>query len=130
MRTRQLRQTVSIKAPVRAVYGALVNSRQHSRITGARARIGAKVGSAFSVWDGGVSGFTLALEPNRRIVLAWRSADWPAGHHSIVTFAFRKAGAATRLVLQQYGIPAGAYRDIAQGWKTYYWQPMKNVLEG
>jgi len=130
VRTRQLRQTVSIQAPVQAVYGALVNSRQHSRITGSRARIGTKVGSAFSVWDGGVSGFTLALEPNRRIVLAWRSSDWPAGHYSIVSFAFRKAGATTRLVLEQYGIPAGAYRDIAEGWKTYYWQPMKDALEG
>jgi len=129
MQTKQLRQVVTFRAPVSAVYGALMDSRRHSRITESRAVIGRRAGSAFSVWGGGVTGVTVALSPNKRIVQAWRGSGWPDGHYSIAVFTFRKAGKGTQLVFEQYGIPSGELRDIADGWRNYYWQPMKTFFE-
>ncbi|HEU4786205.1 MAG TPA: SRPBCC family protein [Gemmatimonadaceae bacterium] len=129
MKTRDLHQTVSFAAPPATVYRALMNSRQHSRVTGSRAIIGARAGSRFSVWDGAISGITLSLVPGKQIVQAWRSEDWPEGHYSIATFTFRRAGRGTRLTFDQYGVPANKYRGIADGWKSYYWRSMKSLLE-
>jgi activator of HSP90 ATPase len=63
-----------------------MNQKKHARFTGARARIRAKAGAAFTCYDGYITGLTLELAPARRIVHAWRSRGWPLGHYSIVTF--------------------------------------------
>jgi activator of HSP90 ATPase len=131
VKTKDVRQSVLVKAPAPVVYRALVRSRDHARLVGAPAKIGAKVGSPFSVWDGAVSGITLHLVENRRIVQAWRGVGWPAGHYSIADFTLRPAGrGATRLTFGQYGVPAARYPGIARGWKTYYWDRMKEILAG
>ena len=129
MNTKNIHQVVSFRAPVRAVYNSLMNSRQHSRIAGMRVTIGSRPGSRFSVWGGGIHGFTLQLKANKKIVQAWRSEDWPKDHYSVAIFNFQKAGKGTRLTFEQYGVPKTKYRDISDGWKTYYWAPMKHLLE-
>jgi activator of HSP90 ATPase len=106
-----------------------MDSRQHSRIAGMKVTIGSKPGSKFSVWGGGIHGFTLQLRPNGKIVQAWRSEDWPKDHYSVAIFSFRKAGKGTRLTFEQYGVPANRYKGISDGWRTYYWEPMKRLLE-
>src|SRR6185369_10480756 len=113
MNTKNIHQTVTIDAPVGAVYKALTDSRLQSKITDSKAVIGRKVGSAFSVWGGGVNGITLLLAPNKRIVQAWRNEEWPAAHYSIVSFEFHRVGRATKLVFDQYGVPARALKGIA-----------------
>lgn len=129
MNTRNIHQTVSIKAPVSVVYKALLDSRQHSRITGSKAVIGSKPGSPFSVWEGGIHGITLRLIPEKKIVQAWRNEEWPKDHYSVASFSFQKAGKGTKLVFDQYGVPTNEYRGISAGWKTYYWTPMRHMLE-
>jgi len=34
-----------------------------------------------------------------------------------------------RLTFTQSGVPDQHYRDISQGWRDYYWKPMKEMLE-
>ncbi|HTG02217.1 MAG TPA: SRPBCC family protein [Nitrospirota bacterium] len=129
MNTKNIHQTVFIKAAPRAVYRALMDPRQHSKITGSKAVIGAKTGGSFSMWDGGIHGITLLLVPDAKIVQAWRSHDWPDDHYSVASFSLQKAGNGTRLVFDQYGVPARDSKSISEGWKTYYWKPMKELLE-
>jgi activator of HSP90 ATPase len=129
MNTKNIHQAVSLKASPRSVYRALMDSRQHSRITGAKAVIAAKVGGAFRMWEGGIHGITLRLVPDVKIVQAWRSEEWPKDHYSIVAFSLHKAGNNTRLVFDQYGVPTKNCKSISEGWKTYYWKPMKELLE-
>jgi len=83
----------------------------------------------FSVWDGQVRGVTVSLIPNRKIVQAWRSADWPPDHFSIVTFSLVPALNGTMLVLDHFAVPTTAYNGIASGWKDYYWKSMKSHLQ-
>ncbi len=129
MNTRNIHQTVSIKAPVSVVYKALVDSRKHSKITGSKAVIGPRPGSPFSVWEGTIHGITLHLVPEKKIVQAWRDEHWPKDHYSVASFSFQKSGRGTRLVFDQYGVPTGSYKGISEGWKEYYWNPMRAMLE-
>ncbi|MCI4349401.1 MAG: SRPBCC domain-containing protein [Thermoplasmata archaeon] len=126
---RNLRQTVNIRASPRAVYEALVNAREHARFTGAPARLVARVGGRFSHYGKDLEGVVIRLERNRRITLAWRSSDWPKGHHSIADFVIEKVRGGSRLVFSQFGIPSAKFRDIAEGWKDFYWTPLKSYLE-
>ncbi len=129
MPAKNLRQVVTIRAAPRAVYQALVDPKEHAKFTGADARMVARPGGAFTHWDGSLEGFVVHLVKDRRIVLAWRSSEWPEGHFSIADFQLTKAGHGTRLEFNQYGIPSSDYADIADGWKQYYWEPLKQYLE-
>jgi len=129
MAVKNLRQTLTLKATPNDVYDALVNPVQHARFTGAAAKISAKVGTAFSLWDRSLTGIVVATERGRRLVLAWRSEGWPKGHYSIAQFVFTKVRGGTRLTFEQFGIPASDYADIREGWKQYYWEPLRTYLE-
>jgi len=62
-------------------------------------------------------------------VQTWGMDDWPAGHYSKVTFRFEAVDGKTKLTFVQTGVPEDLYEDIKQGWKDYYWGPMKEMLE-
>jgi len=73
-------------------------------------------------------GRNIELVPNRRIVQAWRPRNWPDGVYSIVRFELKKAGAGTRLVLDQTGIPPGHRGHLNTGWRARYWRPLREYL--
>lgn len=130
MNVKNLKQTVTLKAAPNDVYRALVDPVEHARFTGATAKISARVGTTFSLWDRSLTGVVVAAERGRRLVLAWRSEGWPKGHYSIAQFDLARARGGTRLTFEQYGIPASDYADIRDGWKQYYWEPLRTYLEG
>ena len=128
MKTGTVRQTVTFKAGVHDVYEALMDSKKHSKFTGSQASISRKVGGKISVYDGDIEGVNLELVPDIKIVQAWRYSDWPEGHYSRATFTFAEVAAGTRLSFTQTGVPLEFLDDIAQGWRDYYWAPMKEML--
>jgi uncharacterized protein YndB with AHSA1/START domain len=128
--TKIIRHTVTIGAPPRQVYDALINEKKHAKFSGAPASISRKVGGAFTCYGGHLSGINLELVPARRIVQSWRAKGWPAGTHSIVSFALsRKAGGRTRISFTHLGVPASRFKDINEGWRTFYWRPLRAYLE-
>lgn len=126
---RNLWHSVTIMASPREVFEALVDPKEHAKFTGAFARLEKSVGGRFSHYNGSLSGVVVSLEPNRRLVLAWRSSDWPEGHHSLADFRLRKVKAGTRLDFAQFGIPASDFSDIRDGWRQCDWEPLKQYLE-
>jgi activator of HSP90 ATPase len=129
MGVQNLRQTVTIHAAPHDVYKALVDPKEHALFTGAGARMVARPGGRFAHYDGSLEGFVVHLERDRRIVLAWRSTEWPEGHYSIAEFVLSKARGGTRLAFSQFGIPASDFEDISAGWRDFYWVPLKTYLE-
>lgn len=130
MATKTLRQTRTFNASAKDLYEILMDSRKHSKMTGAPAKIVAKAGGKFTAFSGELEGKTLELKPNKKIVQSWRSSDWPEGHYSRASFSFSTAGKGkTKLIFVHTGIPADDYEDIKQGWITYYWEPMARMLE-
>src|SRR4030043_561347 len=124
-----IRQSITFEATPHEVYEALMNSRSHARFTGAKARISRKVGGKFIAYDGYIEGVNLNLVPNKKIVQSWRGSDWPKGHYSRATFSLKKVKNGTHLTFTQSGVPDQYYNDISQGWRDYYWKPMKEMLE-
>lgn len=129
MRTRGIRQTVTFKASPHEVYEALMDSKKHSRFTGSQAKISRKAGGKFRVYGGEIEGENLKLMPDRKIVQSWRYSDWPEGHYSRATFSLKEVAGGTRLTFTQSSIPEEFYDDISQGWREYYWAPMKEMLQ-
>jgi len=130
MIVKNLTQTAKFKASPSAVYRALIDPAEHEAFSGESAEFDPKVGGRFAHYDGSLQGIVVELEKDRRVVLAWRSTGWPKGHYSIAQFVLTKIAGGTRLEFSQFGIPSGDFADIADGWKTYYWGPMKEYLEG
>jgi activator of HSP90 ATPase len=81
------------------------------------------------VFDGYGEGTNIELIPDSKIVQNWRAGDWPEGHYSKATFSFKEIPGGTRLTFNQTEVPAKQYDDISQGWRDYYWAPMKEMLE-
>ena len=129
METKAIKQTVTFKASPHDVYEALMDSKKHAKFTGDKATISQKVGGKFSAFDGYSEGTNLELIPDNKIVQTWRASDWPEGVYSKVTFSFKEIAVGTRLTFTQIGVPVKQYDEIAQGWRDYYWAPMKEMLE-
>jgi activator of HSP90 ATPase len=124
-----IRQTATFKTSPHEVYEALMDAKKHMSFTEGKAKISREVGEKFSISDGEIQGKNLELAPDRKIVQAWRYSDWPEGHFSTATFELEKTEKGTRLTFTQTDVPDDKYEDIKQGWKDYYWQPMKEMLD-
>lgn len=129
MKTRTIKQTVTFKASPHEVYEALMDSKLHAKFTKAKARISRRVGGKIVAADGWITGINVKLTQDKLIVQKWRGDDWPKGHYSLAKFAFKKAANGTKLVFTQTGVPEDKYDDINDGWRTYYWDHMKKMLE-
>ncbi len=131
METKTIKDKVVFNANAHEVYEALMDSKKHAEFTGAAANISREVGGKFNAWDGYIEGENIELIPDRKIVQKWRSEEegWPKGHFSTVTFELSEKNGKTILEFTQTNVPEKVYENIKQGWKDYYWQPMKKVLE-
>ena len=129
--TKTIEQTVTFNASPHDVYEALMGSEKHSEFTGAKASISREVGGSFTAYDGALSGAILELVPDAKIVQSWRRSDdgWVPGHYSTATFSLEAVDAGTRLTFVQTGVPEESVEQIKQGWQTYYWPKMKQMLE-
>jgi activator of HSP90 ATPase len=130
METKNIRQYATFKASPHDVYETLMDSKKHGKLTGSKASVSRKVGGKFSIYEGEIEGKNLKLVPDKKIVQSWRYSDWPAGHFSKATFALEAVVGGTRLAFTQIGVPAELRDDVAQGWRDYYWSPMKEMFNG
>ena len=122
-------QTVVIKAELSRVYEAFTNPLIHSAFTGAKATGGGKLGK-FTAWDGYIYGSVVKLVKNKELVLDWMTTEWPSDYSaSVVKITFTKKVDGTKIILTQTKVPltqAGSYR---QGWKDFYWKPLKEYFK-
>ena len=129
MSSATIRQTVTLPAAPARVYAVLLSANDFSAFTGGReASIDAKAGGAFSMFGGHITGRTVELNPDTRIVQAWRSKTWPEGHYSIVRFDIAAEGAGSTLTLEHSGFPVSEQAHLTEGWSKMYWEPLKKHL--
>lgn len=127
--TNSIHQEVAFQASPASVYDALIRSDQFSKATGgAPTEISPAEGGAFSCFGGMIVGRNVELVPNKRIVQAWRAANWEEGRFSIVRFELTEQGSGTLLVFDQIGFPEGQGEHLAAGWHANYWGPIEKLL--
>jgi activator of HSP90 ATPase len=119
-----IHQSATLPASPDRIYTLLLDSAQFTAATGGRtAEIGHVEGAAFSLFGGPIHGRQIELVPNRRIVQAWRAANWPAGTYSIVQFTLAPDGAGTKLTLDHSGYPDDQHDHLSSGWEANYFAP-------
>ena len=136
-----IHQEVVFAASRARVYAALTDAKQFDAVMhlgeamklGALGNIPAAIdpvaGGVFAIFGGFITGRTIELVPDTRLVQAWREKTWPAGVFSLVSFALSDApGGGTKLAFDHTGFPAGAGHHLSVGWYENYWEPMRKYL--
>ncbi|MFA5051577.1 MAG: SRPBCC family protein [Patescibacteria group bacterium] len=110
------------------VYEVWMDSDKHSQLTGSEATISRVVGGEFTTFGGWATGKNIELIPDKKIIQTWRADDWPAGHFSTLTVHLLPAPGGTKILFTQTGVPLSLAKSVAQGWKDFYWEPMKKYI--
>src|SRR5579864_3868842 len=133
MQTKDITQEIILNCSPQNAYDAWLDSDSHGKIIGAQAKIDPKIGGKFDLWDGEMTGKNVTLVKNNlRIVQTWRDngSDWPKNYYSTITLTFLPdENKKTKLILTQTGIPQEHVKDIENGWKNFYWKPMKEYFQ-
>ena len=126
---RTLFQAVRLNAPPAQLYAQYLNPRAHRAITGARAKVSAKKGAAFSAFGGAYTGRILQLVPKRLIVQSWRASHWNRDDlDSILILSFHAEGRGGRIELVHVNVPEHDLAGVSEGWHIYYWIPWRSYL--
>ncbi|MDD8017378.1 MAG: SRPBCC family protein [Bacteroidota bacterium] len=128
MKTKTIRQKVSIKSTAHEVYELLMDSKKHAQFSRGAAKVSRKVGGKFSVYDNYATGKNLELVQDKKIVQTWHASDWEEGHYSTVTFLLQETNTGCIITFVQEGVPEDQFSSIKQGWIDFYWNPMKKML--
>ena len=130
MKKEAIRVSAMIPAAPTTLYYAWLSSEQHGAMTdGTTAKIDPTVGAKFSALNGAVSGKLVILDLGRRIVMAWRSSEFPRdAHDSRVEMHLEALGGSTRITLIQTEIPEGLGEKTRSIWNDQYFGPMRNFF--
>ena len=129
MKTKTIRQTITLDASPHDVYEMLMDEKKHARFTGGAAQISRDVGGAFVTNSGYATGTTKELVQDTKIVQTWRASDWPDDHYSTLTITLSPVSTKTKLSFVQTGVPEDQFGEISQGWYDSDWDPLKKSLE-
>ncbi len=124
---KDFKKYVTLHAAPEDVYNALVNPVMIEIWTGEPAVMSEEPGSAFSMWDGSITGRNLEFEKNRRIVQEWdfEGEETP----SVVTLLLHPSGKNTSLEIRHTHIPDDSYENISEGWQEDYLGGLKQLFE-
>jgi len=119
-----------IPAKLAEIYEAWLSSEGHAAMTGSPAKVDGRVGGEFSAWDGYIFGTTLELTPNRRIVQAWRTTEFPDdAPDSHLEVLLEEVSEGARITLIHQDMPEDQVDSYRQGWEDFYFKPMKEYFK-
>lgn len=111
------------------LYQAWLSSSKHTAFTGGDATIEAKVGGKFTAWDGYITGETVVLEPETRIVQKWRTSEFGEfDEDSELEILFEDVEEGSRITLIHTHIPVGQGEKYRVGWENHYFTPMRDFF--
>lgn len=126
MKTTTIKQGGMFPQTPHEIYEIWLDSKLHSALTGDAAKIVRKVNGVFSTFGGWATGVNVELVKDKKIVQTWRGSDCSEGAFSTLTLKLIPApGGRTKLIFTQTGVPTDVAEDVAQGWRDFYWTPLK-----
>ncbi len=106
------------------IYNAWLDAEKHGEMTGHKATGQGGIGEPFTAWDNYITGKTLELAPNMKIVQSWRTDDFKKNDaDSLVEIYFEQLAEGCKLKLIHSNIPENQ-PDYAEGWRDFYFKPM------
>jgi activator of HSP90 ATPase len=124
-----LETTIPAAAPEQ-VYELLTNGAKFGDITGQSGKGGGAAGAYFSLFNEWLEGRQIELVPCERISQAWRFTDWGPGVYSIVRFTLTSDGDATKLTVDQDGVPDEVDEHVRTNWRAFYFEPFIKHFAG
>lgn len=111
------------------VYRAWLSGGEQARITGAPARVDARVDGVFSLFEGKLSGTFLTLTPTDRIVFrVEQMTDFPGAAGEVeITLESTCTGAEVKL--RQNGIPSGKTGEMIAWWEQNVVRPYRRYFD-
>lgn len=120
----------TIPATPHDIYAAWLSSAGHSAMTGSDAEVDPAVGGAFEAWDGYITGRTISLDPDRRIVQSWRTSEFDESQpDSQIEVLLEPDGEGTRVTIRHSNVPDGQLGYEQGGWQESYFEPMREYFE-
>jgi len=125
-----IRLVTILPATPEQLYDAWLSSHGHSAMTGGvPATTEARVGGRHTAWDGYISGRNIELVKGKKIVQEWKTSEWPHGYPaSRLEFTLTAKEGGTELEMVHSKVPAEQVADYSSGWKSSYWEPLKEYL--
>jgi len=123
-----IQQSVRFRTSPQTLFEVYLDSRKHSRSTGAPARISRKVGGKFTAFGKQLEGKNLFFVPGKQIVQMWRASHWKKEDWSILVLTFSKVAGGDQVDLVHIGVPPYDHKGVREGWPHYYWRPWKKFL--
>lgn len=126
-----IKQTVIIpNASPKQVYDAYTDPKKHTEFTGSKASGKPVVGGKYSAWDGYIFGKYLALDDGKSVVQEWATTDWEDSYPtSKLELIFRAVPEGTEITLNQTGVPKAQLSEFEQGWRDFYWNPLRTYFK-
>jgi activator of HSP90 ATPase len=124
---RNLKQIYKINSPIEKVWEALTNAYIIEEWSFSPAIMKPKEETNFSLWEGTIYGKNLEVVENKKLVQEWFSGPWTKA--SIVSFELNDLKDVTEIILTQENIPDNEFEDIEAGWKSFYFDQIKKLLE-
>ena len=112
---------MEITADPEEVFAALTNPFQIELWSGYPADMKAEEGYVFSLCEGDITGVNLEVVPGKLF--------GEQEKQSIVRITLKKEGDRTLVGLTHTHIPEDVYEEITGGWKEYYLEAIKGMLE-
>jgi uncharacterized protein YndB with AHSA1/START domain len=129
MKTEELLISSVVSASPNQIYAALLDERQHTAFVGARATVEPWVGGRLTAWDGYATALIAGLDTGKRILLSWRTADFPPSlPDSHVEIRLESIAGGTKVEIRQKGIPAGQTQQYKEAWKKHYLDSMRKMF--
>lgn len=121
-------QTYKIKAPIGLVWRALTDASVIDKWDAGPADFDAIENGKFSLWGGDIHGTNTKLVKDQLLEQDWYSNNTPNNCYKI-SFSLKQDGDETTIHLVHPDVPDDEVQDFEEGWKDYYFDPIKRLLE-
>ena len=122
-----IKQTYLVNSSLEEVWKALTDPKYINAWGGGPAKMDEKVGTKFEFWGGDIFGKNIAVTPKKKLKQEWFAGKWDKP--SIVTFTLTKEDDKVIIDLLHTDVPDNEAKDIDEGWKEYFLEPLKQYLE-
>ena len=123
-----LQQSVRFRTTPQALFDLYMDSKKHSRTTGAPSRHQPEGRKQVH----GIRQATRRQDSSRvswkQIVQFWRTTHWKKDDWSILVLNFSSVAGGAQIDLVHIGVPTYDQKGVRKGWPKYYWRPWKKCL--
>ena len=131
IKKKSIEQEIVINSTPHEIYEVFMDAKKHSKLTESKVKVSREVGGSFSIFEGALSGKNVELIQDKKIVQTWRGdgETWPKGYYSTITLILEPNDKGTLIKFTHVDLPEASYESVKEGWDTYYWEPLKEMLE-